>query len=54
MRKIGFVIDSTFGYQGKDDVSIVPLKVIINDKEYVDGQIEPKIVVESTNSESFC
>ena len=47
MSKIGFVIDSTFGYQGKDDVSIVPLKVIINDKEYVDGQIDPKIVVEA-------
>lgn len=46
MRKIGFVIDSTFGYNEKD-VSVVPLKVIINGNEYIDGTFDNKIVVDA-------
>lgn len=46
MRKIGFVIDSTFGYKGKF-ASIVPLKVIIDNKEYVDGTIGEGILVDA-------
>ncbi|VEU79623.1 DegV family protein [Haploplasma axanthum] len=45
MRKIGFVVDSTFGYKGNEDVSIVPLKVIINGYEYVEGEFSNEIVV---------
>ncbi|MDY0277131.1 MAG: DegV family protein [Acholeplasma sp.] len=46
MRKIGFVVDSTFGYEG-NDVSIVPLKVIVNDKEYIEGSFDNEIVVKA-------
>ncbi|MDO9629192.1 MAG: DegV family protein [Acholeplasmataceae bacterium] len=47
-RNIGLVVDSTFGFDKKyakeNDITIVPLKVIIEDKEYVDGEIEPQII----------
>lgn len=46
MRKIGFVVDSTFGYNGKF-ASVVPLKVIIDNKEYVDGTIGEGILVDA-------
>jgi DegV family protein with EDD domain len=47
-RNIGLVVDSTFGFDKKyaddNDITIVPLKVIIEDKEYVDGNIAPEII----------
>lgn len=47
MRKVGFVIDSTFTYQGNDDVSIVPLKVIMDGKEYVEGTFDNQVVIDA-------
>lgn len=46
MRKIGFVVDSTFGYKG-NEATVVPLKVFIDDKEYIDGEFDGKLVVEA-------
>lgn len=48
-RRIGLVVDSTFGL-GKEfikehHISVVPLKVLIDDKEYIDGEIKPEVVV---------
>jgi len=49
MRKIGFVVDSTFGLKEHEikDISVVPLKVIIEEEEYVDGTIDNSIVVKA-------
>lgn len=44
MRKIGFVIDSTFSYKGNEAI-IVPLKVIVDGIEYIDGELDNSIVV---------
>jgi len=44
MRKIGFVIDSTFGYKGSE-VIVVPLNVYVGNKEYVDGSIDNQEIV---------
>lgn len=46
MRKVGFVIDSTFTFKTKD-ISVVPLKVIIDGVEYVEGQISNDLVVDA-------
>ncbi len=46
MRKIGFVVDSSFGTK-IDDVSIVPITIEIDGKEYVDGEFDPKITIEA-------
>lgn len=50
-RKVGLVIDSTFGLSKKyvkdNHISVVPLKVLIDDKEYIDGDINPEIVVQA-------
>lgn len=46
MRKIGFVVDSTFGYKG-NEATVVPLNVFIDDKEYVDGKFDGSLVVEA-------
>ena len=46
MRKVGFVIDSTFTFKTKD-ISVVPLKVIIDDAEHVEGQISNDLVVDA-------
>jgi len=47
-RNIGLVVDSTFGldkaYAKENHITIVPLKVIIEDKEYIDGEIAPEII----------
>ncbi len=47
-RNIGLVVDSTFGFDKKyakeNDIIIVPLKVIIDEKEYVDGEIDPEVI----------
>lgn len=44
MRKVGFVIDSTFTYKN-EDISVVPLKIIIDDVEYIEGQFNHDIAV---------
>lgn len=48
-RSVGIIVDSTFGmnkkYAKENHISIVPLKVLIEDKEYVDGEINPEVVV---------
>lgn len=50
-RKIGLVVDSTLGlskeYAAEQRITVVPLKVLIDDKEYIDGQIHPDVVVEA-------
>ncbi len=51
MRKVGIIIDSTFGiteaYAKANHISVVPLKVIIADQEYEDGKLDPDKVVEA-------
>ncbi len=48
-RTVGIVVDSTFGidqaFSRKHDITVVPLKVIIDGKEYVDGSFDPSLVV---------
>ena len=48
-RKVGLVVDSTFGltkeYVNKYQISVAPLKVIIEGKEFVDGEFDPELVV---------
>jgi DegV family protein with EDD domain len=48
-RNVGIVVDSTFGidqaFARKHDITVVPLKVIIDGKEYVDGTFDPSLVV---------
>lgn len=48
-RSVGIIVDSTFSmskkYAKENHISIVPLKVLIEDKEYVDGEINPEVVV---------
>lgn len=47
--KVGLVVDSTFGvpqaFQHEHQIIVVPLKVIIEDKEYVDGQVDPELII---------
>lgn len=51
MRKVGIVIDSTFGmienYAKDHNIGIVPLKVVIADEEFQDGKIDPDKVIEA-------
>lgn len=53
-RKVGLVVDSTFGidraYAKTHNISIVSLKVLIEDKEYIDGNIDPNIVVQALSA----
>lgn len=44
MRKIGFVVDSTFGYKGTE-ATVVPLNVYIDKVEYVDGEFDNGLLV---------
>ncbi len=50
-RKVGLVVDSTFGLDEKlvksENITVAPLKVIIDSQEYVDGTIDPDIVVKA-------
>lgn len=50
-RTIGVVVDSTFGlsreYVKKHQITVVPLKVIIGPKEYVDGEFDTDLVVKA-------
>lgn len=54
-RNIGIVVDSTFGlkedYIKKHNISVVPLKVIIDQKEYVDGTLHPDLLVEALKNQ---
>ncbi len=54
MRKVGIVIDSTFGieeaFAEEQHLSIVPLKVIIGNKEYQDGSFDPELVIQAFNN----
>lgn len=51
MRKVGIVVDSTFGltekYVKENHINIVRLKVIIGNQEYQDGNFDPEKVVEA-------
>jgi len=50
-RKVGIVVDSTFGLDSKyvkdNQIIVVPLNVLIDNKEYIDGEIHPDIVVDA-------
>jgi DegV family protein with EDD domain len=50
-RNVGIVVDSTFGLDLKEakkhGITVVPLKVIIDQDEYVDGTLDPEIVVKA-------
>ena len=50
-RTVGVVVDSTFGltreYVKKHQITVVPLKVIIGPKEYVDGEFDTDLVVKA-------
>jgi DegV family protein with EDD domain len=50
-RKVGIVVDSTFGldqaFVKKENITVVPLKVIIDQAEYTDGNIDPNAVVKA-------
>ncbi len=51
LKKIGLIVDSTFGleknYVKEKDIKIASLKVLIEDKEYIDGVVDPEIVVQA-------
>lgn len=50
-RKVGLVVDSTFGldpaFAKKENIIVVPLKVLIDTKEYIDGDLAPLVVVKA-------
>lgn len=50
-RKVGLVVDSTFGLDDKlvksENITVVPLKVVIDSEEFIDGQINPDLVVKA-------
>lgn len=50
-RKVGLVVDSTFGLEEKfvkkEKISVVPLKVIIDSREYTDGEMDPDLVIKA-------
>lgn len=50
-RKVGLVVDSTFrlhpDFVKKEQISIVPLKVIIDGHEYVDGEFQPEQIIDA-------
>jgi len=50
-RKVGLVVDSTFGldekFVKKENIIVVPLKIIIDSAEYTDGEIDPNVVVKA-------
>lgn len=53
-RTVGIVVDSTFGlpkaYVKEKGITVVPLKVYIEDKEYVDGTIDPQVIVDALHA----
>ncbi|MCR3906177.1 MAG: DegV family protein [Tenericutes bacterium] len=50
-RTVGLVVDSTFGmnskYAKENNISVVPLKVIIDGREFIDGLIDSNLVVDA-------
>lgn len=48
-RKIGFVVDSTFG-EAINDVTFVPLTIDVDGKDYIDGTIDNEIIVEALSN----
>lgn len=50
-RNVGIVVDSTFGiektYTESEHITVVPLKVLIGDNEYVDGTFDPEIAIQA-------
>ncbi|MBN2299962.1 MAG: DegV family protein [Acholeplasmataceae bacterium] len=50
-RKVGLIIDSTFGlepqYVKSNKITVVPLKIIIDHQEYIDGEINPQLIVDA-------
>lgn len=50
-RKVGIIVDSTFGLEEKyikqESIIVVPLNVVIENDEYIDGTIDPEIVVKA-------
>ncbi len=52
-RKVGLVVDSTFGlkaeYVKENGIIVVPLKVTIDGKEFIDGVFDPQLVVKAMN-----
>ena len=50
-KTVGLVVDSTFGLDDKfvkeEDIIVVPLKVMIDDQEFVDGKLDPNAVVKA-------
>lgn len=44
MRKIGFVVDSTFGDKFSD-ISFVPLTIELDGEEYLDTEVGPDVVI---------
>lgn len=48
-RKIGLVVDSTFGlpkdYVKEHKIIVVPLKVLIGNSEFVDGEFDPELAI---------
>lgn len=50
-RKVGLVVDSTFGLDETlvktEKIIVTPLKVVIESEEYIDGQINPDLVVKA-------
>src|SRR5690625_2712664 len=50
MKKIGFVIDSTFGNVG-DMAKVVTLNVYIDNKEYIDGTFDNNLIVDALKND---
>jgi len=50
-RKIGLVVDSTFGlskaYADEHQIVVVPLKVLIGNSEFVDGKFDPNLAIKA-------
>lgn len=54
MRKVGIITDSTFGlpesFAKQNNISVVPLKVIIDNEEFQDGKFDSNKVVEALHN----
>lgn len=51
MRKVGIVCDSTFGlseeFQNQHHITVTPLKILIEQAEYVDGKLDPDVIIQA-------
>lgn len=54
-RTVGLIVDSTFGmdkaYAKAENITIVPLKVLIGNDEYIDGTFDPQIAIDAMRDE---